>query len=247
MNQGAMFAVAGSRIYLGDSLEVLKREDIAADLLVTDPPYGVKFQSNMRTATEGFGAIANDGGSDGENQLVRRVLTAAVDALRSGRHAYVFHSGDGAPADERLAATVDLVWDKGIVGMGDLACPWGSQYESVMFAVKVPSKANRERGDGNLAARLRRGSVLRVQRKHSSGVKRHPTEKPVELLRVLIESSSAMGETVLDPFVGCGSTVIAAMLEGRKGVGIELEPKYFEVAKARMEATARWLDQAVDP
>jgi site-specific DNA-methyltransferase (adenine-specific) len=63
---------------------------------------------------------------------------------------------------------------------------------------------------------------------------RHPSEKPVELLRELIESSSCIGETVLDPFAGVGSTLEACRIEGRACVGIEIEERYAEIAANRL-------------
>jgi site-specific DNA-methyltransferase (adenine-specific) len=77
--------------------------------------------------------------------------------------------------------------------------------------------------------------VIRVPRPNAKQVKRHPTEKPVALLRRLIESSSLIGETVLDPFLGSGSTIVAAIAEGRKGIGIELEERYVETAVERCD------------
>jgi len=65
-------------------------------------------------------------------------------------------------------------------------------------------------------------------------VRNHPTEKPVDILRQMIESSSVFGETVYDPFAGSGSTLIAAALEGRKAVGCEIEERYCEIAVKRI-------------
>ena len=78
------------------------------------------------------------------------------------------------------------------------------------------------------------GSVLSYQRKSGAAVKNHPTEKPVALLRELIESSSRIGDVVFDPFMGSGSAGVAALLEGRGFVGIELDKGYFEISKHRL-------------
>jgi hypothetical protein len=85
---------------------------------------------------------------------------------------------------------------------------------------------------------MRRGSVLTVERPNGAGVSRHPTEKPIRLLRELIESSSKIGESVLDCFVGSGSTLEAAHLEGRTAIGIEIEERYCEIAATRLSQVA---------
>lgn len=142
----------------------------------------------------------------------------------------------------RLGAPVELIWDKENAGMGNLTLPWAPQHECITFGMYVSSGANRRDGYGALSARIRKGSVLRVPRKNSRGVKNHPTEKPVALLSQLIESSSCVGDMVLDPFMGSGSTCVAAVLAGRKTVGIELDPKYTATAVARVREAERIRD-----
>ncbi len=73
-----------------------------------------------------------------------------------------------------------------------------------------------------------------------SGNKHHPTEKAVNILAPLIEAFSKPGDLVLDPFAGSGSTVVAAALKGRCGIGIELEPSYCELARRRLSGLARY-------
>ena len=77
------------------------------------------------------------------------------------------------------------------------------------------------------------GSILRFPRPHCTG--NHPTEKSVDLCRWLIRTYTNHGETVLDATMGSGTTMVAAALEGRSGIGIEMEKKYFEIAKKRIE------------
>lgn len=112
----------------------------------------------------------------------------------------------------------------------------------VSFGIRVTSKAERAKGAGNLAARLRAGSVLRHARPSGPRVTRHPTEKPVPLMAELIESSSRRGETVLDPFAGSGSTLVAAVLTGRRAIGCELDPRYVDVACRRIAEAERIAD-----
>jgi DNA modification methylase len=218
----------GITIFHGDCREVLPTlERRAADLLVADPPYGVNFRSNRG---KNFGPLAGDE----DAAWVPAALDLALDVLRPNRHAYVFGPEDLLP--ERLAARTELIWDKCQHGSGNLASCWGPAHEPITFATFIPSKANRARGDGRGVARMRSGSVLRYPRPNSTGVKRHPTEKPIPLLRRIVESSSLLGEVVLDPTVGCGSTLIAAIAEGRRGIGIELDEGFVATAAERVDA-----------
>jgi DNA modification methylase len=213
----------GSVLYHGDAMDVLPELD-PFDLLCTDPPYGVSYQSNRRQ--DRLPQMAGDG----DEEVATVVMQSALKKLRRGRHVYWF--GPLAHAGLPVCGVVDLVWDKGIIGMGDLSCPWGPEHEPITFAVYEISKANREKGYGKLVARLRQGSVLRYQRRQSGQV-RHPSEKPVALMRALIESSSVVGETVCDPFAGSGSTLVAGLLSGRKVVAVELEERYCAIAADR--------------
>lgn len=214
-------------IYHGDSRKVLPELTAnCSDLMVTDPPYGMDFQSNRRM--DKLDKIEGDDGS----LDVPAALAQALRCLRRGRHVYIFGRFD--LSELPLCSPAELIWDKEIVGTGNLELPWATSHENITFAVYEISKANREKGYGNLAARMRRGSVIRCQRMQSGQVKNHPTEKPVPLLRQLIESSSVWGETVLDPFMGSGSTLVASRLEGRKAIGIEIEERYCEIAAKRL-------------
>lgn len=217
-------------LYHGDCRDILPQLE-PADLLVTDPPYGVEFRSNRRG--DRFDFIAEDDDPTGIASLVGESIRSN---LKRYRHAYVFGPLDFSPLVQAgiVQEPISLIWDKAVLGMGNLTIPWASQHEDIQFMVAVKSKANVGKGEGRLAARMRRGSILKHQRPHAAGVTRHPTEKPVPLLRELIESSSCFGETVLDPFVGSGSTLVAATLEGRKSIGIELEEKYCEIAATRL-------------
>lgn len=213
---------AGITIHLGDCRAILPTLPKAgADLLVTDPPYGVGYRSN-------YGGNFDSIAGDDDAAWVPAALAMAGDALRNKRHAYIFGPRELIAFPFRTA--VELVWDKGALSMGDLALPFAPAHEPITFAVLVRGN---EKGRGNLPARLRSGSILSYPR---PAAKRHPTEKPVALLRRLIESSSLVGETVLDPFLGVGSTLVAAVAEGRKGVGIELDEGYAELAANRVDA-----------
>lgn len=213
------------RLYHGDCADL----DIECDLIVTDPPYGVEFKSGR---SDLWGPIHGDDDAAGTTERLRH----ALKSLRRSRHIYIFGNLDLSSLP--LCGQTELIWDKETIGLGDLTAPWGPQHEKILFAVHEFSKANRDKGSGNLAARLRKGTILRTTRPISGRVQNHPTEKPIEVLRQLIESSSVMGETVYDPFVGSGSTLVAASLEGRKAIGCEIDERYCETAAKRIEQEA---------
>ena len=210
-------------IYHGDCREILPSLD-KVDLVLTDPPYGVNYKSGR---SNNFEAIGGDSNTD----IALIGLALSLKVLRNNRHLYMFGRYDLSRLP--ISAPVELIWDKGIIGMGDLTSAWGSSHEYIQFATNVPSKKNRANGYGRLSARLRKGSVLRCDRKNSRGNSLHPTEKPVLILRQMIESSSIIGDTVLDPFIGSGSTLEASILEARHCIGIEIEEKYCEIAAKR--------------
>jgi DNA modification methylase len=219
------------QLFLGDCREVLPTLPRASvDLICTDPPYGKHWQSGRRHTTHD-----RINGDDGTLD-VPAALALAMPALRNRRHLYVFGPADLSRLP--LGPQVELIWDKAIIGPGDLSLPWGPAHEPITFAVHVARPANRAAGDGRLAARLRRGSVIRVQRANAGQLEdahdQHATPKPVELIRQLIESSSVRGETVLDPFAGAGPVLEAAVLEGRKAVGIELDERNCERIARRL-------------
>lgn len=227
----------GVAIYLADARDVLPelpQGRAGAGLLLTDPPYGT---STSVTGDRSHALALNHvSGDDASNaSVVGEVLGAAWRALRFRRHAYIFGPFDISSLTHAGAVT-ELIWDKQIATMGNLELPWAQRHERISFAIRYDGKVGAARG--GLAARLRRGSVLSYPRPHASGAKRHPTEKPVALLRELIECSSVPGDVVLDPFAGSGSTLVAALLEGRGAVGIDLEEPWCEMAAKRVDAVA---------
>lgn len=215
-------------IWQGDAVAVLPTIlTESLDLVVTDPPYGVQWRSNRRAET--FDELANDGMGDRDG--IRGVLTQCVRLVGQNRHLYVFGPGDVLEG-LKVSATTSLIWDKMTPGTGNLSSPWAPGHEPISFVVSKHRHAGQS-GDDCLPVRLRKGSVLRFPRPTGRKV-RHPSEKPVPLLRELIESSSRQGETVLDPFAGIGSTGVAAVLSGRRALLVELDPKFAAVAVERV-------------
>lgn len=215
-------------VILGRSEHVLPRFDTESfDLVVTDPPYGVEWQSNRRS--ERFDRIDGDGAAD--RGFVATVLRECVRLVAQNRHLYVFGPTD-VLTGLKVSEPAEPIWDKGRVGMGNLSAPWGPAHEPISFVVSQHRHAGKA-GASALPVRLRKGSVLTFSPPTGRTV-RHPSEKPVGLLRELIESSSRQGERVLDPFAGSGSTGVAAILSGRRAVLIESDPTYAALAVDRV-------------
>jgi hypothetical protein len=189
-------------IYHGDCREV--DAWLTADVLVTDPPYGVAFLS-------GWTGSAIEGDED---------TTARDDALAlwGTRPALVF----GAAGESRLPGSVcpPLVWWRPGSGMGDLSLPWKPDYELVhVFGAGFTSSV---RGSSILT---RKWDVFR-------GDALHPHQKPLPLMRQLVESCPP--GVIADPFMGSGSTLRAAKDCGRRAIGCELSEAYCEIAAKRL-------------
>jgi len=217
-------------LWHGDAREVLPTiEKESVGLILTDPPYGVAWESNTRA--ESFGQLLGDGADD--RDVIADVLRESVRIVGQSRHLYVFGPKDVLEG-QKVSEVVELIWDKGILGSGDVTSPWGPQHERISFCVSQYRHAGKS-GDSVLPTRMRKGSVLRFTRPTGRKV-RHPSEKPVALLSELIESSTRRGDTVVDPFAGVGSTGVAAILTGRKAVLVELDERWIPVAVERLRA-----------
>ena len=202
MTLTSYYSESGITIYHGDCREILPH--IEADVLVTDPPYGMAYQSGWKEAS----SIANDGDTACRDW--------ALD-LWGGKPALVF----GRWSVPRPPATRErLIWDKGNwPGMGDLKLPWGPSTEDIYVL-----------GDGFVGKRT--GQILRDPKRPSGANALHPNEKPIGLMELLIRACPA--GVILDAFCGSGSTLVAAKNLSRRAIGIELEERYCEIAARRL-------------
>lgn len=205
----------------------------SVDLVVTDPPYGKEWESKRRK--ESFGQLVGDGADDASRALHRANLAQCVRVVGQHRHLYCF--GPDLLTGHKVSDVVELIWDKGSMGSGDVTAPWGPQHEPINFTVSKHRHAGKA-GQGTIPTRLRKGSVLSFQKPTGKAV-RHPDEKPVPLLAELIESSSKRGETVLDVYAGVLSTAVAAILTGRRAIVCEADWKWIEVGLPRIHAAEK--------
>ncbi len=190
------------------------------DLVLTDPPYGIDYQSNRRVAREKLPKFAGDADLSWLPQFVSEVDRV----LKPDRHFYCFTRFDTYPIfyneiSSRFRIKNCLIWVKNNHGSGDLAGAYAPQSEMIIFAVK---------GKRELFG-PRESEVLRYDAVPSA-LRAHATQKPVDLLRLLIEKSTLPEEVVLDPFAGTGSTGLACKdTERHKGDGKERFYLLFEL------------------
>lgn len=206
-----------------DVLRVLPSETFAA--VLSDPPYGMDFQSTRRDEDQRRPKIGNDR---------RPFIWWLYDAHRitsDGGALLSFHEWRGAElfraATEAAGYTIrsQVVWDRQAHGLGDLKTTFAPRHDLAWFA----SKGRFEFPSGRPKTVL---SHMRV----SSTAAVHPTEKPLALMRELVEALTVPGALVLDPFAGSGSTLAACAEVGRRAVGIELDEAYCEAAAHRLRA-----------
>jgi hypothetical protein len=208
-------------LYLGDCREILPAL-APVGAVVTDPPYGIK-------AVLGMG-----GGGKGDGGMWRGVAIAGDDdlevrdwALRAVSAPSASFAKAGTPSPEGLTATV--VWDKGEhTGAGDLTLPWKPSFEVVYICGRGWSWSRREGGI------VRVNAIAGCVGNRNDGHRHHPFEKPIAIMRHFCER--APPGTILDPFMGSGTTGVACAHLRRSFIGVEIDEGYFNVACLRIAA-----------
>ena len=220
---GDVYKLGKHRLVCGDSTSADSVQKIMgdefADLGFTDPPYGVEYQSNMRTKSDKFEVLAND---DTELDI------APIIELFSKGWVFVWTSWKVQTRwIDNLAAfgypTNIVIWHKPGGGIGDLKKTFSSDYEVALVW---------NRGAELCGKRI--GSVWTVN-KDGASTYVHPTQKPVALACEAIDKTTKPGAVVLDMFGGSGSTLIACEMTGRTARIVELDPAYIDVIIKRWE------------
>lgn len=240
---GDVWAIGDQRLVCGDNgLEetlalALRGEPV--DCVVTDPPYAI------------YGSSTGVGSDVADDRMVgaffERVLRSIVNALRVNGHAYVFCDWrswatwwEAGRRVQHLSCHNMIVWDKGSAGLGS---NWANTHELVGFWQR---RAEKTKMFGRAPAGVRtvnRSNVIRAnrtgqtgfEREHEDGEREHNAAKPVDLLREFVCASTDTGERVLDLFGGSGSTLLACEITRRRGVAIEVEPKWCDLTVRRLE------------
>lgn len=210
----------------GDCLEVLPTLDAASfDTVLTDPPYGIDYQSAWRTDKAlRKPKIAND------RQPFIWWLRDASRLLASGGALLCFCRWDVQEAFRLaigwagLKTRAQVVWDRVAHGAGDTAGSPAPQHDLIWYATRGRRVFHGKRPK----------SVVRAMRL-SGGALVHPNEKPASLLGALVDSYVPPDSLCLDPFMGSGTTGVACARMGRRFVGVELDPGYFDIACRRLD------------
>ncbi|MDO8707010.1 MAG: site-specific DNA-methyltransferase [Sulfuricaulis sp.] len=239
--------IGNATLYLGDCLEILPT--LAAesvDMVWTDPPYGHgnadgdMLSRRAEAVGDGYAtqleAIANDGGED-MRRVVDGALSEAARLLKKDCCCCCCCGGGGpSPTFAWVAERMDrgglqffhsVIWDKKNPGMG---WRYRRQHEMVMVA---------HRKGGKLAwadENIKQPNIISLSKPKEG---EHPNEKPVALVERFIGLHTLRGHVVMDPFMGSGTTGVAAHRLERKFIGIEIEPRYFAIACERIENAQR--------
>jgi len=224
-------------VYFEDCVEGMQERipDNSVDCVITDPPYGVDFQSNRPQDGPRFDTIDADESLEDAIALFRQVCKQKKRVLKDGSHIYVCTRWDVYPEFKTVVESYFdikncLVWEKKNHGTGDLKGSYAPKHEFIIYATL---------GDGKALMNGRPTDVLEHGQGNSLDYT-HPTEKPVSLIQDLLTNSTHEGDTILDPFMGSGTTAVAAIQNDRDYVGFELdEDNYRSVIERRIGEAKR--------
>lgn len=204
------------------NLQLMKRcEDKSIDLLLTDPPFGMDFQSNYRKVKHE--KIKGDVSLDWFPEWIKETKRI----MKEDSHLYIFcsfHKVDVFKQEIENYFNVKniLIWEKNNTGMGDLYGDYAPKYEMIVFCSNGTKKLKGGR-DSNIIKAKKTDNEL------------HPTQKPVNLMEYLIEKSSNIDDLVMDCFSGSGSTAIACHNTNRKFIGCEINNDFYNTSVKRIK------------
>lgn len=250
--------IGGATLYLGDCLEILEglgRESV--DMIWTDPPYGHRDQDGdlrakmNRTAGRDNRPIANDD-PDSFRHVVDGMLRQAARILKTRSVCCCCCAGGGGgggfgPTFAWVADRMNrhglsffhcVIWDKKNPGLG---WRYRRQYEMVMVAQLARGRLLWWRDN------VSSPNIIPIGKLKGGEAAWHPNLKPLALVEHFIQMHAAPGLTVLDPFMGSGTTGVACARLGRRFIGIELDEAYFDTACRRIAEAAAQGDLFVEP
>lgn len=243
------------QVFCEDALSGMARiPDGSIDLILTDPPYNLG---------KDYGNTSDQQGVEEYLAWTERWIDAALPKLKPNGSLYIFLTWRFAPEifvmlKKRMTMMNEIIWDRRVPSMGGSVRSFSSVHDTIGFfvnrkdyyfdldAVRIPydaeTKKARSRSIFIGAKWLEVGynpkdvwSVSRLHREHPERAD-HPTQKPLEIIERMVKASCPAGGIVLDPFMGSGTTAIAARQAGRHFTGFELNPDYCDIIRARLAA-----------
>ena len=217
------------KLYCDDCLNIMKQIDNESiDLIVTDPPYLIKYKTNRRKNKDHdfCSEILND---DNE-QLIIDYIRECYRILKNNTAMYMFCNCDKVDFFKQELENAGfkiknmIIWVKNNWTAGDLKAQFGKQYEIIFLVNK-----------GRKCFNGKRITDVWMFDKISGKKQLHQNQKPVDLLKQCILKHSDENDIIFDGFMGSGSTGVACIETCRKFIGVELDKKYFEIAKERIE------------
>ena len=212
----------------GDCLEEMRKladDGVKVDMICTDPPYLMNYKTGRRKdKTHDFcKPIANDPNFE----LIKDIMPLLFELLNQGGAIYMFCNANHIDyfkqqIEQHFTLKNILIWVKNNWSAGDLKGAYAKQTEFILYAVKGRHILNGARDTDTLYYNRVVGNM-----------QLHQNQKPVDLCKYLINKSSNENDTVLDCFMGSGSTGVACLQTNRNFIGIELEEKYYNIAKKR--------------
>jgi len=227
------------KVIQGDCLEIMKGiPDKSVDLILTDPPYGIDFCSSRTSRKE---RLQNDKLGDWQEMLpkmlieFKRILTDTGCCCCGGGGKTPVTALFTVEAIKHFNLIQTLVWRK-FIGLGWKYRP---AYENIVILSKSKDEYNfydETKKCGNVIEGINQ-DIPQYNEHKAGGVDEHPTQKPTALMEHLIKIHSKRNNLILDPFLGGGTTAVAAKELGRRWIGIEVSEKYCALARKRLQYT----------
>jgi site-specific DNA-methyltransferase (adenine-specific) len=244
-----------NQVFCEDALEGLARiPDGSIDLLLTDPPYNLG---------KDYGNDSDQQSVEAYLAWTEAWIDKALPKLKANGSLYIFLTWRFTPEifvmlKKRMTMMNEIIWDRRVPSMGGSTRSFSSVHDTIGFfvnrkdyyfdldAVRIPydeqTKKARSRSIFVGAKWLEVGynpkdlwSVSRLHREHPERAD-HPTQKPLEIIERMVKASCPPGGVVLDPFMGSGTTALAARRTGRQFTGFELNQDYCDIIEARIAA-----------
>ena len=222
-------------LYRGDCRDVLPALQ-PVDCVITDPPYESEAHTKQRRVTRN-GMLTTEPLPFAQMDYGLRDAAAKELVRLSNGWALVFCQVEAVTLWRDVLALHGATYKRSMVWVKPDGMPQfsgdrpGMGYESIVASWCVSGRSTWNGGG--------RTGVFTVNKNEGKGAAPHPTTKPQRLMQDLVRLFSCSGDTILDPFMGSGSTGVAAAMLGRKFIGIELDPAYFDIACKRIEEAYR--------